>query len=245
MVWVNGFYLGTEHSGYASLSYDITDYLDYGSDNVVAVRVDASMEEGWYYEGAGIYRHVWLTKTSPLHVARYGTFATTDVKEQGAAVVVRTSLVNESKENTTLDIEENIFDPHGIAIASGLRQHVSLHPGDNGEWVSTYNVSTPKLWSLETPYLHKLVTVIHLAGKVVDTYETHFGIRTIRFDANEGFFLNGKPVKILGTNIHQDHAGVGAAIPEALQEFRIKRLKEMGSNAIRTAHNPPFEWKVN
>ena len=239
IVWVNGFYLGTEHSGYTSFSYDISDYLNYGEDNVVAVRADATMEEGWYYEGAGIYRHVWLTKTAPLHVARYGTFVTTDLKDTFAIVTVRTSMVNESKENSTFDIDEVIIDAEGRTVASGIKKQLSLLPGSQLEYFSFYNIINPKLWSVETPYVHKLKTVIRSAGKIVDTYETSFGIRTVRFDANEGFFLNGKRVKIVGTNNHQDHAGVGTAIPDALQEYRIKRLKDMGSNAIRTSHNPP------
>jgi beta-galactosidase len=239
IVWVNGFYLGTEHSGYASFSYDISDYLNYGDKNVVAVRVDATIEEGWYYEGAGIYRHVWLKKTAPLHVARYGTFVTIDLKDNLAVLTARTSVANESRESSMFDIEETIIDAEGKTVASGTKQHLLLPAGNQAEYFSSYNVINPKLWSIETPYIHKLITVIRSAGRVVDTYETRFGIRTVRFDANEGFFLNGKHVKIVGTNNHQDHAGVGTAIPDALQEYRIKRLKDMGSNSIRTSHNPP------
>lgn len=239
IVWVNGFYLGTEHSGYTSFSYDITDYLNYGGDNVVAVRVDATIEEGWYYEGAGIYRHVWLTKTSPLHVARYGTFVTTELTDNGAVITARTTVVNESKEISTFNIEETILEAEGKTVASGSKQQLSLRPGEQREYFSSYKVENPRLWSIETPYLHKLKTDVRSAGKIVDSYETPFGIRTVRFDPNEGFFLNGKSLKLLGTNNHQDHAGVGTAIPDALQEFRVKRLQEMGSNAIRTSHNPP------
>ena len=239
IVWVNGFYLGTEHSGYIGFSYDITDYLNYGGDNVISVRVDATMEEGWFYEGAGIYRHVWLTKLSPLHVTKDGIFITTDLKENSAVIKTRTTVINESKENSIFDIEETVVDSSGKTISSGSIKNLSLKALDKEEFVSIIEVANPKLWSIELPYLHKLKTVIRSNGKIVDTYETNFGIRTVRFDPNEGFFLNGKHLKILGTNHHQDHAGVGIAIPDALQEFRIKRLKSMGSNAIRTAHNPP------
>jgi beta-galactosidase len=239
IVWVNGFYLGTEHSGYTSFSYDITDYLNYGGDNVIAVRVDATMEEGWYYEGAGIYRHVWRLKTSPLHVKRFGIFITTDFKDNAALITARTTVVNESGEVAFFEIEETIVDSTGKAIASGEIKQLTLSAGDQKEYFSKYTIVDPQLWSLEIPYLHKLKTVIRSSGKVVDTYETTFGIRTVRFDANEGFFLNGKPVKIAGVNMHQDHAGVGTAIPDALQEYRIKRLKSMGANGIRTSHNPP------
>jgi beta-galactosidase len=239
VVWVNGFYVGTEHSGYTSFIYDITDYLSYGGDNTIAVRVDATMEEGWYYEGAGIYRHVWLTKTSPLHVALYGTFITTDIKENSAVITCRTIVINESKEKSVFDIEEAINNADAKTVASGSQKKLLLNPGEEKEYYSFYNVKNPELWSIDSPYLHKLKTTICSDGKVVDTNETTFGIRTVRFDPDEGFFLNGKNVKIVGTNVHQDHAGVGTAIPDVLQEFRIKRLKEMGSNAIRTSHNPP------
>ena len=239
IVWVNGFYLGTENSGYTSFSYDITDYLNYGGENTVAVRVNATMEEGWFYEGAGIYRHVWLNKTSPLHVARYGTFITTDLKNSNAVINIRTVIINESSQNVIFDLEEKILDEKNNIISSGTKEHLVLNPGDKKEYFSNYDVINPKLWSTENPYLHKLKTVIRSEGKVADIYETTFGIRTVRFDSDEGFFLNGKRVEIKGTNEHQDIAGVGTALPDALQDFRIKKLKEMGSNAIRTSHNPP------
>lgn len=240
-VWVNGFYLGNELSGYTSFSYDITDYLNYGDSNVVAVRVDATMEEGWFYEGAGIYRHVWLTKTSPLHVSRYGTFVTTKLNKDNseAQIKIRTNVINESKEKITFDIDEIIVDENNEIIALGSKKSLTLYPGKEKKIVSSYKISNPELWSLESPALHYLKTLIRSNGKVIDDYETKFGIRTVKFDPDKGFFLNGKNIKIVGTNNHQDHAGVGTAIPDALQEYRIKRLKEMGSNAIRTSHNPP------
>jgi beta-galactosidase len=239
IVWVNGFYLGTEHSGYAGFSYDISDYLNYGGDNVIAVRVDATMEEGWFYEGAGIYRHVWLTKVFPLHIIKDGTFITTDLKKNTALITTRTTVKNESRENAIFNIEESIIDSSGKTIASGSRKSLSLRAGNQEEYISRFKVVNPIVWSIDTPYLYKLKTVIRSGEKMVDNYETNIGVRTVRFNPNEGFFLNGKHLKILGTNDHQDHAGVGIAIPDALQEFRIKQLKDMGSNAIRTSHNPP------
>jgi beta-galactosidase len=239
IVWVNGFYLGTEHSGYTGFSYDITDYLNYGGENVVAVRVDATMEEGWFYEGAGIYRNVWLSKVSPLHVIKNGTFITTGLENNTATITARTTVINESTGNSNFNIDESIVDSTGKTIASDIRKNLKLNKGDEKEFISQLRVINPKLWSVETPYMHKLKTVIRSRGRVVDMYETDFGIRTVRFDAKQGFFLNGKHLKILGTNDHQDHAGVGIAVPYALQVFRIKQLKKMGSNAIRTAHNPP------
>ena len=239
IVWVNGFYLGRQPSGYTSFHYDLTDYLNYGGDNVIAVRVDATMEEGWFYEGAGIYRHVWLAKTAPLHVARWGTYVTAEVGEGAASVTARTTVANEGVETATFDVEQSIVDPDGRVVATGTQRALSLAAGSTGEFPCGLNVPQPRLWSLESPALHRLVTTIRAGGAVVDRYETTFGIRTIRFDPDHGFFLNGRHVEIKGTNNHQDHAGVGVALPDALQAFRVARLKEMGVNAYRCSHNPP------
>ncbi len=239
IVWVNGHYLGHEPSGYSGFRYDITDHLNYGGNNVIAVRVDATMEEGWFYEGAGIYRHVWLTKTAPLHVAPYGTFVSSDVKGNTANVTARATVINEGMTKAKFDIIQSIVDAGGKSVATRRVKKLSLKPGDNDEFSCVIKVKKPVLWSLESPYLYKLITEVRSAGTVVDSYQTTFGIRTVRFDPNEGFFLNGKHVKLKGTNNHQDHAGVGVAVPDALQEFRIARLKEMGSNAYRCSHNPP------
>jgi len=238
VVWINGHYLGREPSGYNSFSRDVTDYLKYGENNVIAVRVDATMEEGWFYEGAGIYRHVWLLKTAPLHVARFGTFVTSDVKENAALVTARTTVVNDGTAEAAFEVDQSIVDAGGKSVATGQVKGVSLPPGDTKELSCQINVPNPALWSIESPTMYKLVTTIKSGGAAVDRYETPFGIRTIRFDPNEGFFLNGKHVKLLGTNNHQDHAGVGAALPDALQDFRIARLKEFGCNAYRCSHNP-------
>jgi beta-galactosidase len=238
VVWVNGHYLGREPSGYNSFSRDVTDYLRYGENNVIAVRVDATIEEGWFYEGAGIYRHVWLVKTNPLHVARYGTFVTSDVKDNASVVTARTTVVNDGTAQSEFDIDQAIVDAGGKTVATGQEKGVLLTPGDSKELSCQINVPNPALWSIESPNMYKLVTTINSGGSAVDRYETPFGIRTIRFDPNEGFFLNGKRVELLGTNNHQDHAGVGVAIPDALQDFRIARLKAMGSNAYRCSHNP-------
>ncbi len=242
LVWVNGFFLGRQPSGSTSFGYDITDYLNDGGDNVVAVRVDVTMEEGWYYEGAGIYRHVWLTKTSPLHVAPGGTFVSADVREDfsTAEVTARATIANESSEAATVDLEQIILAPDGQTVATKQLRGLALPAGDAHEYFALLSVARPQLWSLETPALHRLVTIVRDGGgAIVDRYETSFGIRTIRFDANEGFFLNGRHVLLKGTNNHQDHAGVGVAVPDALWEFRVRKLKEFGSNAYRCSHHPP------
>ena len=238
-VWVNGFYLGRESSGYSPFSYDISDYLNYGGTNVIAVRVDATLEEGWFYEGAGIYRHVWLTKTAPLHVARWGTFVTTEVKKNSADVTARVTVNNDQPTNAAFEIRQVILDADGKTVATGKLKKLSLAAGESREFSSVLDVAHPKLWSCETPYLHKLVTTICQGETIVDHYETTFGIRTLRWDANEGFFLNGQRVQLKGTCDHQDHAGVGVALPDGVNEFRVEQLKKMGSNAIRTSHNAP------
>ncbi|HEY1114048.1 MAG TPA: beta galactosidase jelly roll domain-containing protein, partial [Chitinophagaceae bacterium] len=195
MVWVNGHYLGTEPSGYSSFRYDITDLLHYGGSNTVAVRVDATMEEGWFYEGAGIYRHVWLSKTAPLHVAPNGTFVTTTVENTAATVTARANIVNENTAEGTFSVVQAIVDAQGKTVASRRQDNLQLAPFKSLEVVSTLTVAEARLWDLESPYLYKLHTTILSGDKEVDRYQTTFGIRTIRFDAKEGFFLNSRPVK--------------------------------------------------
>jgi len=241
-VWVNGFYLGEEPSGYLNFRYDITDYLNYGGENVIAVRVDATMEEGWFYEGAGIYRHVWLEKTAPVHLVADGTAIETEVDARGAATVrVRSEVTHALGRAEPVEVLVNytIVDADGAEVARATSASRKLAVGDTVEVEATLSVAQPRLWDLESPTLYTLVAEVAAGGRAVDRVETCFGIRTIRFDPNEGFFLNGRHVKLKGTNNHQDHAGVGAAIPDALQGFRIQRLQAMGSNIYRASHNPP------
>jgi beta-galactosidase len=239
MVTLNGVFLGRNMSGYAPAAYDITDVANYGGKNVLVVRVDATEPEGWFYEGAGIYRHVWLVKTHLLHVVQWGTFVACEVKESGAVVTVKTELANEADGEVTCQVISTLVDEAGRGVASGCSDSVSIPAGNQREVTQRIQVTNPRLWSLEQPNLYRLITVIETGGSAVDRYETPFGIRTVQFDANKGFFLNGKAVKIQGTCNHQDHAGVGSALPDRLQYYRIEKLKEMGSNGYRTSHNPP------
>lgn len=238
-VWINGFYLGEEHSGYTGFEYDITDYLNYGGTNVVSVRVDATMEEGWFYEGAGIYRDAWLNKTSPLHVAWNGSFVSSEVKGNSAEVTASVTVQNDGKKDAPISLSQTIVDARGEAVAGGSFKKMILARGNEKEFTCTMGVPIPNLWSIETPYLYRLITKLFSGDSLVDQYETRFGIRTISFDPNKGFFLNGKHLLLKGTDDHQDFAGVGTAVPDLLQVFRVERLKEMGSNAIRCSHNPP------
>ncbi|MCG2615710.1 DUF4982 domain-containing protein [Terrimonas sp. NA20] len=245
-VWVNGHYLGTAESGYTGFSYDISEVLNYGDSNIVAVRTDAGIEEGWYYEGAGIYRHVWLTKTSPIHAADQGTFVRTKISDKQAQVFTESSLINESL--TTQPVEAFQFIRHkknGDTVAVSTLQQVLIRPFQEKKIYYQFTVKQPRFWSVDSPHLYQLVTIVTQNGKRLDEHETNFGIREIRFDAKQGFFLNGKPLKLKGTNNHQDHAGVGTAIPDELQYWRIRQLKEMGSNAYRCSHHPPTPELLN
>ena len=240
-VWVNGFYLGRRESGYASFAYDLSEYLNYGGDNTVAVRVDASLEEGWFYEGAGIYRNVWLLKTAPVHVARYGVFVTSapSADYSSAAVAAKVSLRNESSAPVRALVRAWIVGPDGTALPAVDSPSLSLSPSASMESALSLSVAKPSLWSLESPALYTLVSSVVVDGREVDRVETRFGIRKIEWTATDGFHLNGKRVQINGTNNHQDHAGVGAAMGDSLNLQRLQLLKEMGCNAIRTSHNPP------
>jgi beta-galactosidase len=242
-VWLNGHYLGTHQSGYTSFAYDITAAARYGGPNVLAVRVDASYNEGWWYEGCGIYRHVWLVQTTPLHVAHWGTYVTSEVSENGpdayqvANVSLHTTLANETGKQTACRLLSRIVDASGTTVGS-VQSNATLAVGQSLEIAQQVHLDHPHLWSLETPDLYRLLTTVEQQGHSVDTYETTFGIRTIRFDKDHGFFLNGKPVKIKGTCNHQDFAGIGVALPDRIHVYKIEKLKAMGSNAYRCAHDP-------
>ena len=238
-VWFNGHFLGTQESGYNGFEYDVTAYVNYGGDNTIAVRVNASMEEGWFYEGAGIYRNVYLQKTNTLHVAANGTCVTSDVKDGYAIVTATTAIENIGRYKGNVEVVQTVVDALGKQVA--YVKEVTTAPAfyKVNTVISNIRIDKPTLWDLDSPNLYKLVTQIKQDGVVADSYETTFGIRTIRFDAEQGFFLNGKHVKLQGTNNHQDHAGVGTAMPDELQYFRIMKLKEMGSNAYRCSHHPP------
>lgn len=239
-LWVNGFYLGNEPSGYATQVYDISEYLNYGGENLLTVRVDATLEEGWFYEGAGIYRHAWLDKADPLHVAPFGTFVYADLQApyDEAVVTVETTVDNMGLENADYEVRNTLVAPDGTKTTFPASYEKGVLPKTSQQSTVKTTVKNPALWDIDNPQLYKLVTEVVKDGKVVDTKTTTTGIRDIRFDADEGFFLNGRNVKLKGVDMHQDHAGVGAAIPDALQAFRLRELKKYGVNAYRSSHNP-------
>jgi beta-galactosidase len=241
-VFVNGWYLGRHESGYSHFRFDITDVANLGGANVVAVKVDATQAEGWFYEGAGIYRHTWLVKTAPVAIAPDGVFVFSKFKNNvpGKSVEIHAAaeVRNDQTNAVNATVRYEVVAPNGKVVAKG-KQAVTVAARAHAEAKAMLNFSKPELWSPETPTLYKLVTSVETAGQSQDRVETEFGIRTVAFDADKGFFLNGKPYVIKGTCNHQDHAGVGAALPDRLQYFRIAKLKEMGSNAYRCTHNPP------
>jgi beta-galactosidase len=289
-VWVNGWLVKQHDGGYYPFREDITDVVHFGGKNVISVRVDASKFEGWFYEGAGIYRHVWLDKTAPVAIAPDGVFIHTEyndnVPEGPASICIETRILNPPTNFGALKITHKLIAPDGKKVAETMpvaeprpprfmaaktvekaqedfRNMIVLRPAFRprfapGEQIKPPRWQMPKtdfmgngfppaeamptdieLWSPENPKLYKLITTVSVEGKVVDQKETTFGIRTVGFDKDKGFLLNGQPYELKGTCNHQDHAGVGAALPDALQDFRVKKLKEFGCNAIRTSHNPP------
>ena len=240
-VWFNGFYMGTEPSGYATQVYDVTEYVNYGGDNLICVRADATLEEGWFYEGAGIYRDAWLMKSAAVGVAPFGTFVYADLKQpyDKVTIYVETEVNNHSLTTQQCEVSHRLLDADGREVAKSESSTIMLRAKQTlNSQLLTLNLNSPHLWSPADPYLYKVETTVKVDGRVTDVYETTTGIRDIEFDADRGFLLNGQPLKLKGVNMHQDHAGVGAAIPDALQAWRIKQLKKMGCNAYRASHNP-------
>jgi beta-galactosidase len=238
-VFLNGHYLGTNFSGYAPFVLDITDWVNIGTPNTLAVRVDATLGDGWFYEGGGIYRHVWLIKSHPLHLVEWGTYVRPEVKGAVARIELGSEVKNHTDQPQQVHVVWQLLDPAGATVATARSADFSLPAGSVHNFEGEAAIRTPQLWSVESPALYRAVATVWRGSTALDSDHTTFGIRTIRFDADQGFFLNGKSVKIKGTCCHQDHAGVGAALPDRIQYYRIERLKSMGSNGLRTSHNPP------
>lgn len=240
-VWFNGFYMGTEPSGYATQVYDVTEYVNYGGDNLICVRADATLEEGWFYEGAGIYRDAWLEKRAAVGVTPFGTFVYAKMKAPytKAIIHVKTEVSNSSLLATDYIVEQRLLDADGHEVSyTEAKESQHLKAKDTKTTHQMMNIDKPHLWSTDDPYLYRMETTVKVDGKTTDVYTTTFGIRDIAFDADKGFLLNGQQLKLKGVNMHQDHAGVGSAIPDALQAWRIKQLKKFGCNAYRSSHNP-------
>ena len=248
-IWVNGFYVGHELSGYATQTYDISEYLDYGGENLVCVRADATLEEGWFYEGAGIYRHVWLNKADKVHVAPFGTFVRSEfastynlrnpeISYDSALLKIETTVRNMNAISSDYSLRHILMDAEGNEVGMCNAEGASIPGKADHVTDAVISVENPHLWDCEDPYLYSIITEVYVNGKLTDSYKTTTGIRHAVFDKDRGFLLNGKQVKLKGVNIHQDHAGVGSGIPDGLQEWRLLQLKKFGCNAYRSSHNP-------
>ena len=240
IVFVNGYDAIRNESGYAPFSVRIDDFLDYdGGPNVVTVRADATLGEGWFYEGAGIYRHVDLVRADKLHIPQWGVVVRSEPGPDGARVDVAVAVANAGDKPADALLRLSLTGPDGHILTTSDPVPVRLEPGERRTFNQQLHVAAPQLWSLDSPHLYTLRAGLLGKGRVIDDSDTRFGIRTIRFDPERGFSLNGKPVKLLGTANHQDHAGVGTGIPDALNRWRVAQLQSMGANAWRSAHNPP------
>jgi beta-galactosidase len=237
-VWINGFYLGNHKSGYLGVTYDLTDFLNYRKENVIVVRADATQQEGWYYEGAGIYRHVWLSSHSPVHIPIDGIFTHASLTADQALLTVETTLLHEGNKEGSYELVSFLTTREGEPKGKPVSQQISARPGQQIQTTQQIAVEKPILWELTHPYLYRVIVQLRQGGQVIEEKKLRFGFRSIEVKEN-GVFLNGKHIKILGTNNHQDHAGVGLALPDYLQYYRISLLKRMGSNAYRTSHHAP------
>ena len=237
-VYLNQNYIGHHESGYSSFCFDVTDFINNnGKNNVLAVRVDATGREGWWYEGGGIYRHVWLEVTENIRFAPSGVFVmpSVNLEDKKADIRVKVEISNKNTEAAAVTIKTVVTDADGCKVAE------CETAADCTAWDKTlaelaFGFNDAHLWDIDDPYLYTLTTELYSGDKLLDTNKTAFGVRETRFDADKGFFLNGRPLKIKGVCCHHDHAGVGIGIPDSVWEYRIAQLKSMGANAYRGAH---------
>ncbi len=246
-VWVNGFYLGGEPSGYATARYDITPYLKEGDDNLIAVRSDATLEEGWFYEGGGIYRHAWLEKSPGIHIVpgsvRVTYLPSAPGSGRNAAIEVTGRIANHSHSlrdqgiTVAVDLLDTDGNPAGGGVSStAVSVPSELAPREEYAWRVVLRPDSVRLWQPGNPELYDVR--VSLRGTEADAETVRTGFRTVAMDADTGLAINGRPFKIYGVNQHQDHPGVGAGIPDAVNVYRLKELMKYGVNTIRTSHNP-------
>ncbi len=239
-VWINGNFLGVRPYGYSSFEYDLTPYLIYGGENVIAVRINNNQPTSRWYSGSGIYRNVWLTVLNQTHVDYCGMFVTTpSVSSSSAAVNVKTKVVNQSDASKSVTLKTTILDANGNTVTTNTSSAVKINASDDNTFKQDLTISNPQLWSPTSPYLYLAKTQVIVDGSIVDTYQSTFGIRYFTFDANEGFSLNGVKMKLNGVCNHHDLGALGAAVNYRAIERQLQILKAMGCNALRTAHNPP------
>ena len=244
-VWLNGRFVGGWPYGYASWSVDLTPYLDFGGDNLLSIRLDNPPDSSRWYPGGGIYRNVWLVKTARVHVAHWGTYVTTPVVSTNAATVkIQVAVDNDADADADVSVKNEIFELNadgskGPSVAALAIDGLKIAAGKSETSGSQIDLASPKLWSLETPQQYVVATTILQDGKMVDSYETPFGVRTIEFTVTNGFLLNGKRVPLNGVCDHSDLGPLGSAINVRGLARQIEILKSFGCNAIRTSHNPP------
>jgi len=238
-VWVNGEFVGEWGFGYTSFALDISDHIKHGSENVIAVRVENLDYSSRWYPGSGIYRNVWLTTTNPIHIDHWGTYVTTPlINDEKARINIETTILNESESANSLVIETIIVDSQGKSHASNSKE-IEIEGNGNRKVIQELEILNPEIWDIDNPNLYEAISLVKSGNKLIDKYRTPFGIRSFEFDANKGFSLNGRTLKIQGVNMHHDLGPLGSAINYRATERQLEILKEMGVNAIRTAHNPP------
>jgi beta-galactosidase len=243
LVFVNGCFIGRNNNGYAPFRFDLTDFLVYGGKNVIMLRVDASFGDGWFYEGAGVYRHLWLTKSDAVYLGRWDSTVRSSLNGSVAALALATIVENRENRSVTAKVSWVVRDAKGAIVATAQSAAHAVEPDGSVPFEASAVLADPRLWSPDEPNLYTATVTVETDGRQRDGEVVTFGVRTVVFDADKGFFLNGKPLKIKGTCNHHDHAGVGAALPDALQRYRLSVLQEMGCNAVRTSHNMPTpEW---
>lgn len=236
VVYMNGKRAGTWAYGYSSFSFDITDYMKSGK-NILAVRLENLPESSRWYPGAGIYRNVRLVSVNPIHVKHWGTYITTpEITSAKATINIQTKILNHTNKEQKIVLETTIVDKNW---KNATVQSTELKINKEAVCEQSLFVQNPKLWGIETPYLYKVISKVIADGKILDTYETTFGIRSFHFDNQKGFFLNGQHTELKGVCQHHDLGALGAAINYRAIERQLELLKAMGCNAIRCSHNPP------
>jgi beta-galactosidase len=249
-VWLNGHLVGGWPFGYASFRLDLTPYLKVGDDNLLAIRLDNEVDNSRWYPGAGIYRNVWLVKTNPTHVGQYGTYITTsDVSDKVATVNLVVDVENKGSSSQRVDVvtEIRVLDSaigksESKVVAKFPKERITVRAGEKASVKTSARVTKPALWGpppAQKPNMYLAITTLSVKGTVIDTYETPFGIRSVTYDANKGVSINGQPVRIYGTCNHHDLGSLGAAFNTRAAERQLAMLQEMGSNSLRTSHNPP------
>lgn len=238
-LWLNGDSLGKHPYGYTSFEYDITDKIKWGGKNVLVVRVKNEGRNSRWYSGSGIYRNVWLKILNPVHVAQWGTSITSsNISTSSAIVNIKTDVRNESAQASGVRLVTTIIDKNGQGVAT-VESHERVGADDKNTFNQNLSISSPQLWSIDSPVLYRAVTQVYVNNKLSDSKETSFGVRSISFDAENGFLLNGKSLKLKGGCVHHDNGPLGSRAYDRAEERRVELLKKSGYNAIRTSHNPP------